>query len=177
VTVRTALAAADEMEKLRGEGLTRWIGFTALGEGGPLREAIASGRFDTAQVYYNLLNPSAARAMPPAWTGQNLGGIIAACRRHDMAVMAIRVFAAGVIAADERHGRESILTTDTTLAEEERKAKAVFDAIGTGHGTRAQVALRFALSNPDVSCAIVGMAGLGHLDEAHDASVARERTT
>ena len=83
-----------------------------------------------------------------------------------MAMMAIRIFAAGVIATDERHGRESILTTDTSLAEEERKARAVFDAIGAGHGTRAQVALRFVLSNPDISCAIVGMAELPHLDEA-----------
>ena len=42
----------------------------------------------------------------------------------------------------------------------------MFDAIGTGQGTRAQVALRFVLSNPDVSCAIIGSAELDHIDEA-----------
>ena len=42
----------------------------------------------------------------------------------------------------------------------------MFAAIGPEHGTRAQVALRFVLSNPDISCAIVGMAELQHLDEA-----------
>ena len=83
-----------------------------------------------------------------------------------MAMMAIRIFAASVIATDERTGRESVLTTDTSIAEEERKAKAVFDAIGTGHGTRAQVALRFVLSNPDISCAVIGSAELHHIDEA-----------
>jgi aryl-alcohol dehydrogenase-like predicted oxidoreductase len=104
--------------------------------------------------------------MPPAWTGQNLDGIVEACRSENMAMMAIRIFAAGVIATDERHGRESVLTTDTSLVEEERKAKAVFDAIGGEHGTRAQVALRFVLSNPDISCAIIGSAELSHIDEA-----------
>jgi aryl-alcohol dehydrogenase-like predicted oxidoreductase len=129
-------------------------------------EVIRSGRFDSAQVYYNLLNPSAGRSMPKAWTGQNLGGIVEACRASNVAMMAIRIFAASIIATDQRTGRESILTTDTTIAEEERKARAVFEAIGTGEGTRAQVALRFVLSNPDVSCAVIGSAELHHIDEA-----------
>jgi L-galactose dehydrogenase/L-glyceraldehyde 3-phosphate reductase len=157
---------ADGMERLRAKGMIRHMGITALGEAPAVCEVIRGGRFDSAQVYYNVLNPSAGRVMPPAWTGQNLGGIIEACRSQDMAVMAIRIFAAGVIATDERHGRESVLTADTTLAEEERKARAVFETIGSEHGTRAQVALRFVLSNPDVSCAIVGGAELQHLDEA-----------
>ncbi len=157
---------ADGLERLREKGLIRHMGITALGEAPSVCEVINSGRFDSAQVYYNLLNPSAARTMPKAWTGQNLGGIIDACRAHSVAVMAIRIFAAGVIATDERTGRESVLTANTTLAEEERKARAVFEAIGAGEGTRGQVALRFVLSNPDVSCAIIGSAELQHIDEA-----------
>jgi L-galactose dehydrogenase/L-glyceraldehyde 3-phosphate reductase len=157
---------ADGLERLREKGLIRHMGITALGEAASVREVIRSGRFDSAQVYYNLLNPSAGRRMPKAWTGQNLNGIIEACRANDVAVMAIRIFAAGVIATDERTGRESVLTTDTSVAEDERKAKAVFGAIGTGEGTRAQVALRFVLANPDISCAVIGSAELHHIDEA-----------
>ena len=157
---------ADGMERLREKGLIRYMGITAIGEAASVCEVIRSGRFDSAQVYYNLLNPSAGRAMPKAWTGQNLGGIIEACRANHVAVMAIRIFAAGVIATDERHGRESVLLADTSVAEDERKAKAVFDAIGSGEGTRAQVALRFVLSNPDVSGAVIGSAELNHIDEA-----------
>jgi D-threo-aldose 1-dehydrogenase len=158
---------ADGLDRLREKGLIRYLGITALGETPAVCEVIRSGRFDSAQVYYNLLNPSAARtSMPAAWTGQNLNGIVGACRSQNMATLAIRIFAAGVIATDERHGRESVLTTDTTVAEEERKAKAVFEAIGPDHGTRAQVALRFVLSNPDISCAIIGSAELKHIDQA-----------
>ncbi len=157
---------ADGFERLRAKGLIRYLGITALGEAASVCEVIRSGRFDSAQVYYNLLNPSAARSMPPAWTGQNLSGIVDACRERGVAMMAIRIFAAGVIASDERHGRESVLTTDTSLAEEERKAAAVFAALGSAYGTRAQAALRFVLANPDISCAIVGAAELEHIDEA-----------
>lgn len=161
---------ADGMQRLRDKGLIRHLGITAMGETPSVCEVINSGRFDSAQVYYNLLNPSAARAMPPAWTGQNFTGIIDACRANNMAVMAIRIFAASVIATDVRTGRESVLTADTSIAEDERKARAVFAAIGEGEGTRAQVALRFVLSNPDVSCAILGSAELHHIDEALQAA-------
>jgi L-galactose dehydrogenase/L-glyceraldehyde 3-phosphate reductase len=157
---------ADGLDRLREKGLIRHMGITGIGEAPAVCEVIRSKRFDSAQVYYNLLNPSAARSMPKAWTGHDMGGIIAACRDNNVAVMAIRIFAAGIIATDERTGRESMLTDNTVLAEEERKAKAVFDAIGTGQGTRAQIALRFVLSNPDISCAIIGMAELHHIDEA-----------
>jgi len=157
---------ADGLDRLREKGLIRHLGITAIGEAASVCEVIRSKRFDSAQVYYNLLNPSAGRAMPKGWTGQNMGGIIEACRANKVAVMAIRIFAAGVIATDERTGRESVLIADTSVAEDERKTKAVFDAIGSDQGTRAQVALRFVLSNPDVSCAIIGSAELHHIDEA-----------
>lgn len=161
---------ADGLDRLREKGLIRHKGITAIGEAAPICEVIRSGRFDSAQVYYNLLNPSAARRMPRAWTGHDFTGVIEACRASGVAVMAIRIFAAGVIASDERHGRESVLTANTSIPEEERKAKAVFEAIGTGHGTRGQVALRFVLSNPDVSAAIIGSAELHHIDEALQAA-------
>ena len=161
---------ADGLDLLRDKGLIRHSGITALGEAASVCEVIRSQRFDSAQVYYNLLNPSAGRSMPEAWTGQNLGGIIEACRSNHVAVMAIRIFAAGIIATDERTGRESVLTADTSLAEEQRKTKAVFDAIGSAQGSRAQVALRFVLSNPDISCAVIGSAELQHIDEALQAA-------
>ena len=161
---------ADGLDRLREKGLIRHMGITAIGEAASVCEVIRSGRFDSAQVYYNLLNPSAGRRMPGAWTGHNFAGIIDACRANKVAVMAIRIFAAGIIATDARTGREGILTADTSVAEDERKTRAVFDAIGADQGTRAQVALRFVLSNPDISCAVIGIAELHHIDEALQAA-------
>lgn len=157
---------ADGLDRLRDQGLIRHCGITALNDAASCREVIESGRFDSAQVYYNMLNPSAGRTMPAGWTGQDLGGLIETCHVNGVAVLVIRVLAAGVLATDDRTGRESILTTGTDLAAEERNAKAVSDALGADYGTRAQTAIRFALANPHISCVEVGMAELAHLEEA-----------
>jgi L-galactose dehydrogenase/L-glyceraldehyde 3-phosphate reductase len=143
------------------------MGLTALGDNNETRRVIESGRFDSAQVYYNMLNPSAARtAMPTAWRGFDSTGIMAACKAQDMAIMAIRIFAASYLATPIRTGRESILTSDTEPASEERMAETLFERIGDTYGNRAQTALRFALSNPDVSTAIIGLAQIQHLEDA-----------
>ncbi len=157
---------ADVFDRLRAQGLTRFIGITALGDAGACRAVIASGRFDSAQVYYNLLNPSAGQPMPPGWRGQDFGGLLAACRTHGVAAMNIRVLAGGVIASDQRHGREVQITDDADLATEGERASAVFAHLGDRYGTRAQTAIRFALANPELACVVVGMAELAHLEAA-----------
>lgn len=156
----------DALDRIRDQGLTRFIGMTGLGEGESCRRIAETGRFDTIQLYYNMLNPSAARTMPPRWTGQNFAGLLGACRGQDMGVIAIRIMAAGILASDVRHGRESMLTSDTDVASEERKTRAVFDALGDGHGTRAQAAIRFVLSNPDISAANIGVAEPAQFEES-----------
>ena len=51
--------------------------------------------------------------------------------------MAIRVFAAGVIATDVRHGRETPpLTEGTDLEVEEQRAKTLFARLGDTGATR-----------------------------------------
>ncbi len=157
---------ADTFEQLRAQGLVRFIGITALGDAAACRQVIDSGRFDTAQVYYNMLNPSAGRKMPANWTGHSFDGIIDACRRQDMGIMAIRILAAGVLATDLRTGREIPVSIDSEVAKEEQRTGAVFAVLEDAYGTRAQTAVRFALANSDVACAIVGLATLEHLDEA-----------
>ena len=158
--------AAEALERVRDRGLTKFIGLTALGDAVGTSEVIASGRFDTAQVYYNMLNPSAARAMPAAWQGADLTGIVDGCKKQDMAVMAIRIFAASYLATPHRTGRESILTANTAPDSEERMAEALFAEFGEDYGNRAQTALRFALSNEAVSTAIIGLSEPGYIDDA-----------
>jgi L-galactose dehydrogenase/L-glyceraldehyde 3-phosphate reductase len=164
---------ADGMERVRASGRARFLGLTVLGERAATRTVIESGRFDAAQVYYNLIAPSAAfEAMPPAWVGYDAAGIIAACKAQDMAVMAIRIFAASYLATRARTGRESILTPDTEHDTEARNAEAVFAALGDGLGSRAEIAVRFALSNPDVSIALIGLSDVAHMEEAARAAEA-----
>jgi L-galactose dehydrogenase/L-glyceraldehyde 3-phosphate reductase len=162
----------DALGEIRRQGLTRFFGITALGETPSILRVIQSGQIHSAQVYYNLLNPSAGLALPPSWPAYDFTGILDACRKHGVAAMGIRVFSAGVLATDARHGREAPLTPGDTVESETAKARAMFDALGAQYGSRAQTALRFALSEPRLSCAIFGLAELAHLDEALAAQAA-----
>ena len=158
---------ADALDRMRSQGLTRFIGITAMGEAAACRRVIDSGRVDAAQVYYNMLNPSAGRTIPADWSGQDFGGLIDACRGNGVAVMDIRVLAAGVLATELRTGREGEpMTRHADIEAEECRARAVFQELGVEFGTRGQTATRFALAHPDISCVVVGLAEPSHLDEA-----------
>lgn len=161
-----ANGVADVLDRLRKSGVTRFAGITGLGDTNAVRQVIASDRFDTAQIYYNMLNPSAGQAMPSGWAGHDFDRLIQTCRDHDVGVMNIRVFAAGVLATDERHGREVQILPDATLSVETKRAQAVFSKLCARFGTRAQTALRFSLANPDLACVVIGMAELDHLEQA-----------
>ena len=81
-------------------------------------------------------------------------------------MLVIRVLAAGVLATDVRHGREGEIIPGADVESNERKAAQLLAAIGQGQGTRAQMAVRYALSNSGVSGVVVGMAELEHLEQA-----------
>ena len=53
-----------------------------------------------------------------------------------------------------------------SLTTEASRAQSVFAALGAAYGTRAQTALRYVLTNPDLACAIIGLAEPAHLEEA-----------
>lgn len=161
---------AEGLEQMKQEGKARFMGLTALGDPASLCRVIESGRFDSVQMFYNMVNPSAVRAMPPAWTGQNLDGIAEACRNAGTGILAIRVLVGGIIPGGDPDRRVSMMTKETDKETEERKADAALAAIGDSYGTRAQTGLRFALACPDISVALVGIGATGHVDEAIEAS-------
>lgn len=171
---------ADALDAVREAGLTRYIGVTALGDTQACHQAVSSGRFDTAQIYYNMLNSSAGhgsgRTMPAGWLdnwgGQDFGGLIGVARENGVGVLLIRVLASGVLATTERTGREIPITKEASLEDEERKAEAIFAALGGVYGSRAQTAMRFALSHDDATTAIFGLAEIEHLEEALAAEAA-----
>ncbi len=172
ILIDHALQAADGLERMREQGLTNFIGFTALGNAEACIATVNSGRFDSAQVYYNMINPSAGWDSPRGWPAQDFSGLLATCESNGVAAMNIRVFAAGILATDVRHGRELIVTPGADVSSEEALGRKVWETLGinpdgsTDYGSRSQTALRFALSESRLSCSIAGMAKLTHLDEA-----------
>jgi D-threo-aldose 1-dehydrogenase len=158
---------ADAFDRLKEQGLIQASGISAVGSTDACLKVIESGRFDAAQIYYNAINPSAAWSRTTAeWKGQEFCGIIAACWRLNMGMLAIRVLAGGPLASARRPERLAMMTSDTDLDNELRCAAAVRAALGAGYGTPAQVALRFALGNRDLSSRVIGISELAQLDEA-----------
>ena len=126
-----------------------------------------------AQVYYNLLNPTAGIDLDDdgpgasSWSSTDFGGLLAACTVHDVGVMNIRILAAGVLATDVRHGREAPITANAAMETEEARARTIWAALGDpGAETRAQTAIRFGLAHPAVSTIVFGVAELAHVREA-----------
>jgi L-galactose dehydrogenase/L-glyceraldehyde 3-phosphate reductase len=83
-----------------------------------------------------------------------------------MGMLAIRIWAGGLLASPRRPERMDMMTTDTDLDNELRCAAAVRAALGSSYGTPAQVALRFTLGNRDLSSRVIGVTEIAQLDEA-----------
>src|SRR5262252_7518990 len=91
-------------ERLREQGKTRFYGITAVGDTPALHQVVNARVFDTAQVSYNLLNPSAGSAVSPNYPGHDFSNLLAHTRAASMGVIAIRVLAAGALSGSEaRH--------------------------------------------------------------------------
>jgi L-galactose dehydrogenase/L-glyceraldehyde 3-phosphate reductase len=162
---------ADAFDRLKEQRMIHACGMTAAGDTLACLEVINSGRFDTAQIYYNAINPSAAwRRVPPGWRGgQDFCGLLAACFHQNMGVFNIRALAGGVLGSSVRPQRLFVMTTDTDLDNEMQCAAAVRGALGDVYGTPAQAALRFVLGNRDIGSRVVGISSLEQLSEAVDA--------
>lgn len=146
----------DACESLRAEGLIDFIGLTGTGQPDALRAVLRSGRIDTAQVPFHLLNPSAGRAMPAGFAETNYGDIFRDCQLQQVGVFAIRVFAAGALLGNP----PSAHTRDTPyfpLALYERDcALAARVAAALGEESLKALAVRYVLGHPAVTSAIIG---------------------
>ncbi len=156
---------ADILDGLRREGLIDWTGMTALGEPAAILDVVDSGQIDVAQVYYNALNPSAARDVGAGWNTTNFAGLVDRCLAQDMGLMGIRIFAAGHLAAKERHGREIAITENAEDCAEEARVRALDEVLDGQHGTPAQAALRFGLACDKLSTIVVGIGDPDHLEQ------------
>jgi L-galactose dehydrogenase/L-glyceraldehyde 3-phosphate reductase len=152
----------EAMRALRESGLTRFVGFTGLGDTTAIRRVVQEAGFDTMQCYYNALNPSAGYPGSPAGETQDFDGLIDQAAGAGMGVFAIRIMAAGALAAaPARHpvagDPGSVLAAGSEyprdLARAERLAPL---AAELGLEGPLELALRFALAKPGISSALIG---------------------
>jgi len=91
-------------ERLRQQGKTRFLGLTAVGDTAALHQVIDARAFDSAQVVYNMLNPSAATELPANYPAQDYGRLFDHTSAAGVGVVGIRVLAGGALSGStERH--------------------------------------------------------------------------
>ena len=140
------------------------VGLTGTGHPEALRAVIRSGEFDTLQVPYNRLNPSAGQ--PDTFPGEtDYGNVMADCAALGMGVFAIRVFAGGAL-LDREPSAHTLKTPYFPLAAYERDRERAWQLPDGAGDSPAGRAVRFALAHPAVASAIVGFGSPDHVDEA-----------
>jgi aryl-alcohol dehydrogenase-like predicted oxidoreductase len=166
------------LSKLVAQGKTRFFGITALGDTAALHEVLGRGVLDTAQVCFNLLNPSAGHAVPAGFPAQDFGRLLPLARERAAGAIVIRVMAAGALSgADTRHP-VAVPTVDPIAsgpdyATDVRRARMLAPLVDDGHaGSLVEAALRFPLATPAVSTVLLGYSSLEHLEHAA-ASIAK----
>ncbi len=164
--------AAPALDKLRKQGKTRFIGFSGVGETPALLTAIDSGLFDTVQVVYNALNPSAGGPMPKGAPGQDYGRLLERAKAADMGTIIIRALAGGALSGTADRHPLAMQVVDPIgsapdFAGDVGRARQLDPLVGESSSTDlTEFAERFVISHPAVSTMLVGYSTLGHLEAA-----------
>lgn len=159
-------------ERLRQQGKIRFLGMTAVGDTAAMNRVIDAGVFDSAQVVYNMLNPSAAETLPANYPAQDYGRMFDHTKAAGVGVVGIRVLAGGALSGStERHpiagpAPEPIGSAMSYDADVER-ARRLMPLVKEGFATSlTEAATRFALSHPAMGIILVGLATPQQFDDA-----------
>ncbi|MBR0868808.1 aldo/keto reductase [Bradyrhizobium tropiciagri] len=159
-------------ERLRQQGKIGFLGMTAVGDSAALRDVIDAGVFGSAQIVYNMLNPSAAIDLPPNYPAQDYGRLFDRTAAAGVGVVGIRVLAGGALSGSaERHPIAgpapepigSAMSYDADIG----RARRLIPLVEAGFAASlTEAATRFALSHPAMGTVLVGMATPQQFDDA-----------
>lgn len=159
-------------QKLKQEGKTRFIGFTANGETDAIHALINSGEFDGAQIFYNILNPTAGETMPDGYPAQDYRGVLRAAFEKNVGSIGVRVLAGGALTGSEdRHplGMQDVapIGSGRDYATDAERARRFQPLIDQGHAdSLADLAIRYAISNSQLTTTEIGIATLEEVQTA-----------
>jgi aryl-alcohol dehydrogenase-like predicted oxidoreductase len=173
LTVRRVLdEVMPALGALRKQGKIGAAGITALGDTASVHAVIDAGVVDTAQVCLNLLNPSAASAVPTGFPAQDFGRLLDRARQRGVGVINIRVLAAGALSESlDRHAiampSVAPIASGSDYAADVEQARRLRPVVDKGYAEDLmEASIRFALANEPVSTVLVGYSTMEHLERA-----------
>jgi aryl-alcohol dehydrogenase-like predicted oxidoreductase len=156
-----ARTAASLLALVKSEGGTRLTGFTAHGDTNAVKDLACAGEFDVVQAYFSAANPSSGFA-GVSGEQQDFDGVVDDAASAGLGVINIQPLSAGGLldqahpyARDFTHGR--LLSVGARLAN--LAAEWQLDSV-------YELALRFALAKPGISCVLVGFSSMQQLEQA-----------
>jgi aryl-alcohol dehydrogenase-like predicted oxidoreductase len=159
-------------ERLRDQGKARFIGITAVGDTAALHQVVDARAFQSAQVSYNLLNPTAGAILPPNYPAQDYGRLLDQTSTAGIGTIGIRVLAGGALSGDvTRHPiasppPEPIGSGRSYDADLER-ARRLLPLVAEGYADNlAEAAIRYVIANKAISTILVGMATIDQFEQA-----------
>jgi aryl-alcohol dehydrogenase-like predicted oxidoreductase len=159
-------------ERLREAGKIRFLGLTAVGDTAALQRVIDSRAFDSAQVVYNMLNPSAAATLPANYPAQAYGRLLDHTTAAGAGVIAIRVMAGGALSGSlDRHPIASAppapIGSAASYEGDVARARRLMPLVTEGFAeSLAEAATRFAIANPAIGTILVGLATPQQFEDA-----------
>ena len=163
------------LEKLRESGKVRFLGFTAKGEADDINTLIDTGVFSSAQVFYNLLVPSAGEPIPAGYPSDDFKMLLNKAAQNGVGAIGVRVLAGGALTGTEnRHplGMQAVapIGSDTDYATDVRRALSFMPLVETGYATSlTELAIRYVISNPALPTTEIGIATIEELQYATSA--------
>jgi aryl-alcohol dehydrogenase-like predicted oxidoreductase len=173
LSVRQVLdGVVPAFERLRAQGKIRFLGMTAVGDTAALNQVIDAGAFDSAQIVYNMLNASAAEALPKNYPAQDYARMFDHTKAAGVGVVGIRVLAGGALSGSaERHpiaspAPEPIGSAMSYDADIDR-ARRLMPLVKEGFAASlTEAATRFAISHPAMGTILVGLATPQEFEDA-----------
>ncbi len=161
--------------KLRDEGKARFLGFTAKGDTAALHQLVEAGCFGGAQVFFNLLAPSAGEDQPAGFPAQDYRQLLHAAERHGVGTIGVRVLAGGALSGSEERHPLGMPTVDPIgsgrdYAADVASALRFQPLVAAEHAENLpELAVRYVISIPALSTMEIGIATLEELRLAANA--------
>jgi L-galactose dehydrogenase/L-glyceraldehyde 3-phosphate reductase len=164
--------AVPALGRARQQGKIRFLGLTGVGSTSALHKLIDARVFDSAQVVYNMLNPSAAVALPPSYPAQDYARLFDHTTAAGVGVVGIRVLAGGALSGSaERHPIASpppepigsAMAYDADIARARRLMPLVTEGFAA---SLTEAATRFAITHSAMGTILVGMATPQQFEDA-----------
>jgi L-galactose dehydrogenase/L-glyceraldehyde 3-phosphate reductase len=160
------------LARLTQQGKIRFAGITALGDTAAVHAVVDAGVVDTAQVCLNLLNPSAAVAVPAGFPAQDFGRLLDRARQRGVGAITIRVLAGGALSGTvQRHAlampQVAPIASGPDYAADVELARRLAPIVDKGYAEDLmEASIRFALASDAISTVLVGYSTFEHLERA-----------